>query len=133
MRKWMTLMLTGVFILTASSLPLAGEGKKEEKKAGKVTVEGSLVDMKCYLEMNMSGEKHAKCAAKCARSGIPMGVLKKGTSEVYTLLVAAPAIADYGEQAVRVTGTVYGHSLAPDKFEVQKDGKWEEVQLPDMM
>jgi len=129
----MALMVTGFFLLTASNALLAEEGKKEEKRASKTTIEGTLVDMKCYLEMNMSGEKHAKCAAKCARSGIPMGVLKKGTSEVYTLLVAAPAIADYGERAVRVTGTVYGHSLAPDKFEVQKDGKWEEVQLPDMM
>ena len=129
MRKQMTLMLAGLFLLTASTTLLAGE----TKKAGKATVEGTLVDMKCYFGMNASGEKHVQCAAKCAKSGIPMGVLKKGTSEVYTLLASAPALADYAEQTVRVTGTIYGHVLDPEKFEIQKGGKWEEVKLPDTM
>ena len=136
MRKWMIMMLSGLFLFTASTELLAGDAKKmekAEKKAEKTTIEGTLVDMKCYLEMGASGEKHAKCATKCAKSGLPMGVLKNGTSEVYTLLVASPAVADYGEQTIRVTGTVMGHSFAPDKFEVQKDGKWEEVKLPEMM
>ena len=142
MRRWTILMLSGLFLFTVSSKLPAEEGKKMEKmekmgkmekKADKATVEGTLVDMACYLKMGASGEKHAKCAAKCARSGIPVGVLKKGTSEVYTLLIAVPAIADYGEQTVRVTGTIYGHAFAPDKLEVQKAGKWEEVKLPDIM
>lgn len=133
MRRWMTVMMTCVFLLTASTALLAKEMEKAEKKADKTTVEGTLVDMKCYLEMSMSGEKHAKCAVKCSRSGLPVGLLKKGTQEVYTLLVAAPALADHCEQTVRVTGTIMGHAFAPDKLEVQKDGKWEEVKLPDMI
>ena len=132
MRRWMTVMLTGILLTASTALP-AAEAKKEEKKASKTTIEGTLVDMKCYLEMGASGEKHVQCAAKCAKSGLPMGILKKGTNEVYTLLVASPAVADYGEQTVRVTGTVMGHSLAPEKLEVQKDGKWEEVKLPEVM
>ena len=139
MRRWTILMLSGLFLFTVSSRLPAEEGKKMEKmgkmekKADKATVEGTLVDMACYLKMGASGEKHARCAVKCAKSGLPMGVLKKGTGEVYTLLIAAPAIADYGEQTVRVTGTIYGHALAPEKLEVQKDGKWEAVKLPEMM
>lgn len=89
-------MLSGLFLFTASTSLLAGDAKKmekAEKKAEKTTIEGTLVDMKCYLEMSMSGEKHAKCATKCAKSGLPMGILKKGTKEVYTLLVASPAIS----------------------------------------
>jgi hypothetical protein len=136
MREWTILMLSGFFLFTASSKLPAEEGtkmEKVEKKADKATVEGRLVDMKCYLEMGALGEKHAKCAVKCAKSGLPMGILQKRTNEVYTLLVASPAVADYGEQTVRVTGTVYGHALAPEKMEVQKDGKWETVKLPEMM
>ena len=139
MRRWTILMLSGIFLFTVSSKLPAEEGKKMEKmgkmekKADKATVEGTLVDMACYFKMGASGEKHARCAVKCAKGGNPMGVLKKGTDEVYTLLIAAPSVADYGEQTVRVTGTIYGHALAPDKFEVQKDGKWEEVKLPEMM
>lgn len=136
MRKWMILMLGGLFLLTASTAFTAGDAKKmekAEKKAEKTTIEGTLVDLKCYLEMGASGEKHASCAAKCAKSGLPMGVLKSGTSEVYNLLVASPAVADYGEQTIRVTGTVMGHALSPEKMEVQKDGRWEEVKLPGMM
>lgn len=126
-------MLTGIFLLAASTALMAGEAKREAQKAGKATVEGTLVDMGCYFGMNTSGEKHARCAAQCARGGIPMGVLKKGTNEVYTLLASAPAVADYSEQTVRVTGTIYGHVLHPEKLEVQKAGKWEEVKLPNMM
>ena len=133
MRKRITLMLAAIFLLAASSSLLAEKMHGEAHKAGKATVEGTLVDMKCYFGMNTSGEKHAKCAAKCARSGLPMGVMKKGTSEVYTLLAPAPAVADYSEQAVRVTGTITGHVLDPETFEVQKAGKWVEVQLPDTM
>ena len=139
MRRWTILMLSGIFLFTVSSKLPAEEGKKMEKmgkmekKADKATVEGTLVDMACYLKMGASGEKHARCAVKCAKGGSPMGVLKKGTDEVYTLLIAAPSVADYGEQTVRVTGTIYGHALAPDKFEVQKDGKWEEVKLSGTM
>jgi hypothetical protein len=140
MHRWTILMLSGLFLFTVSSKLPAEEGKKmekaekkAEKKADKATVEGTLVDMACYLKMGASGEKHAGCAVKCAKSGQPMGVLKKGTDEVYTLLVPSPSVADYGEQTVRVTGTLYGHALAPDKFEVQKDGKWEEVKLSGSM
>ena len=39
-----------------------------------VTKAGEVVDMVCYLDHGATGEKHADCATKCIRSGLPVGL-----------------------------------------------------------
>jgi len=58
----------------------------------KVTIEGELVDTKCYLGMGAKGEDHQGCAVKCAESGIPLGVLEED-GQVHVVLTVTPEIA----------------------------------------
>lgn len=115
----------------------AQEGKPaaaapEEKPA---VVEGEVVDMKCYVAMDMpGGGKHHECAMKCAKMGIPAGVVDKG-GQVFTVLAPAGGLADLMGKTVRITGTKAEKSTAiiPDKIEVNEGGKWTEVKLPEGM
>ncbi len=51
-----------------ASTALAQEGK---------SVTGEVVDLMCYLDHGVKGEKHAGCAEKCIKSGGPVGLLTK--------------------------------------------------------
>lgn len=53
--------------------------------AKEIAVKGELVDLSCYMGHGAKGEGHKKCALKCIKGGVPMGVLTdKG--EIYVLL-----------------------------------------------
>lgn len=111
----------------------------------KVTIQGTLVDTKCYSMMQSNtGNDHQtpkglmpSCGTACAAMGIPVGLLKDGKagSEITVLLTPAPNLAPHMAQEARVTGLkVSGGSILPDKLEVKgKDGKWQEVNLVTMM
>ncbi|MEP6699324.1 MAG: hypothetical protein ABJB09_06295 [Verrucomicrobiota bacterium] len=62
--------------LLVSPLALAEEAKPAA--AADKTVTGEIVDMMCYVDHNGMGEKHASCAAKCIKSGGPVGILSEG-------------------------------------------------------
>ena len=113
--------------LAAGALGFAGGGKEG-------TLEGEIVDTRCYLNMEKHGAEHKKCAVACAKDGIPSGILV-GNGKVYTLLVASSGMAEYQAQEVRVTGTIFekSTSVSPKKLEVKKSGKWVEVPLPETM
>ncbi len=51
-----------------------------------VTVTGELIDTYCYAHSRITGQPHAACALKCARTGIPVAVLENGTRRVFVLL-----------------------------------------------
>ncbi|MBT3343440.1 MAG: hypothetical protein HN712_19605 [Gemmatimonadetes bacterium] len=53
---------------------------------GKVTMEGEIVDITCYLRHAASGEQHVKCALFCADQGMPFGFLEKESKTIYLLL-----------------------------------------------
>lgn len=50
-----------------------------------VTVKGEIVDLACYMGAGEKGVSHKQCAVKCAKMGVPFGILdEKG--DVYLIL-----------------------------------------------
>ena len=129
MKKYLLVSILMLFSLTIS-LGLFAEEK------GK-TVQGTLVDTKCYVTGGFKVNEHMgvkDCGTMCAKSGIPVGVLD-AKGNLYTVLAPAPAFADHIGQEARVTGKVdvKGKHVVPDKIEVKRGDKWEEVKAQAMM
>ena len=125
-------LLIGIAVSGLVFVPFAPTGWTEESKNGTVT--GELVDTACYLKINAKGMGHQKCAIKCAKSGIPVGVLDEKSGKVYTIAVAAGALADSMAMTARVTGDIFegSHVIAPEKVEAKgTDGNWKAVSLPE--
>ncbi|RMF59007.1 MAG: hypothetical protein D6746_08920 [Bacteroidetes bacterium] len=116
-----------------------------------VTVEGTLVDTKCYgmavamgkPKMNVTNthkvQKDGKmmdvpnCATACASMGIPVGVLTKD-GKTYVLLTPATALKDHMAKEARVTGDkVFDGGIIATKVEVKENGTWKDVTPGTMM
>ena len=99
-------------------------------------LEGTLVDSKCYLMDNKNiGNDHGGmkgCGTICLKGGNPAALVTKD-KKFYALIVAAPVLASYVGQTLRVHGTLYGTALNLDKAEVLKDGKWVAIDIGPMM
>ena len=114
-------------------------------KPTEFTVEGTLVDTKCYGmnpdnwvvdHMTPKGNM-PNCAQACASTGIPVGVLvdgKKG-GDVYLLITSSMALADHMARTVKVVGMkTFDGAITPSQIFVKNDeGKWEEVKVGTMM
>ncbi len=89
-----------------SIAPAHAQGKK-----GSIT--GTVVDTYCLVTMDMGGGSHKQCAAKCAKSGSPLGIKEEKTGTVYlasgqkNMLYASSGLEKYLEEKVTVQGTVY--------------------------
>ncbi len=120
-------------VLVAAALALALGVYAAEKE---VTLEGTLVDSKCYLKDNsLTGNDHGPvkgCGTMCLKGGTPGALLTKD-KKFHAILAPSIALADYVGQTVRVRGTIYNGAILASKVEVNKDGKWEEVKLGVMM
>jgi len=120
-------------VLVAAALALALGVYAAEKE---VTLEGTLVDSKCYLKDNsLTGNDHGPvkgCGTMCLKGGTPGALLTKD-KKFHAILAPSIALADYVGQTVRVRGTVHNGAILASKVEVNKDGKWEEVKLGAMM
>jgi hypothetical protein len=126
--KRASILTLALLLAAVTGVALAGE--KDAK-----TVEGTLVDAKCFIAGGFKGNDHmgmAKCGTACAKSGLPVGVLTKD-DKYLTVAVPAPQVAEIVGETVRATGTVKNNSIIPEKLEVNKNGKWEEVKLAAMM
>jgi hypothetical protein len=55
-----------VSLLAGGLLLAAGE---------KATLSGEVIDSACYIKSGAKGVDHAKCAAGCAKAGIPLALL----------------------------------------------------------
>src|SRR5205809_4442727 len=115
MKKWMAL---GVALMMAGALAVRaheheGEAHDEKAEAGSVTVKGEVLDMACYLDHGAHGEKHAKCAATCIESGLPVGI--KGEDGKTYLLIGEhkPMNKELAEHAAK-TITVKGKLVSRD-------------------
>jgi hypothetical protein len=75
-------------------------------------VTGEVIDTFCYASMGAKGTSHAQCGIDCAKKGIPVGLLEKGSGKVYVLLPSKdkeplPAgLVDKMGSDVTVTGKV---------------------------
>lgn len=131
MRRTAILTLALVLLAGASSALAGGKGK---------TIEGTLVDTKCYLmnPKNASND-HASpkgmmpnCGTACAKMGIPVSLLT-ADGKVYTLAVPAPAVADHVGKTARASGALKQRGLVVEKLEVREGNTWKEVRLATMM
>ncbi len=101
-----------------------------------VTVEGTLVDSKCYLKDNsLTGNDHGpvkECGTMCLKGGTPGALLTKD-KKFHAILAPSLVLAPHVGQTVRVHGTLHNGAILADKVEVNQNGKWEEVKLGVMM
>ena len=81
--------------------------------AAEKSITGTLEDSFCDVTMGAHGPSHKKCAEVCARKGIPVSLVEKGTGAMYILLPpkndeAIPdSISSRMEDQVTVTGKEY--------------------------
>jgi len=95
------------------------------------SVEGTLVDAKCYLAFGAKTNDHGSmkgCGTACAKGGNPVGVLT-AEGKYVTLAVAAPAVADHVGHTVRATGDLKEGVLLPKKLEMKEGNAWKEIKL----
>ncbi len=101
-----------------------------------VTLEGTLVDSKCYLKDNsLTGNDHGPvkgCGTICLKAGTPGALLTKD-KKFHAILAPSLALAPYVGQTIRVSGSIHNGAIAAEKVEVNNNGKWEEVKLGAMM
>jgi hypothetical protein len=122
----MIALFSAALIVGGLSLRTRAAEPKDKK-----TVEGELVDTHCYAASGATGEKHASCGGKCAKSGIPVAVLVDG--KAWTLATNPAPLADAVGKTVRVSGEQNAESqvVVPEKVEVKDGDSWKEVQLKD--
>ncbi len=83
------------------------------KNGQKVTVQGEVLDMNCYMvNTDNVGEGHAQCAKMCVQGGGTMGVLDaKGNVflmvENHSSADAYNKLKNYGAETVNVSGIFY--------------------------
>jgi hypothetical protein len=81
--------------------------------AAEKSVSGTLEDSFCFVTMGAHGAGHKKCATECARKGIPVALVEKGTDNMYVLLPAKndaalpEEVLSKMEEDVTVTGDSY--------------------------
>ena len=69
----MKTITTGTLIAATALLGLTNASKA--RAADEMTTRtGEVVDLVCYIDHGASGEGHAKCANKCIKSGLPVGL-----------------------------------------------------------
>jgi hypothetical protein len=99
------------------------------RAADEKTVEGELVDMKCFAKSGAKGEGHMGCAKKCMAEGNPAGILVDG--KAWTIATDSKQLADYASKTIRVTGMVNtdAQTVVPSKIEVKEGDNWKEVKI----
>lgn len=100
------------------------------------TVEGMLVDAKCYLGDNsLTGNDHGPmqaCGTMCLKGGSPAGIVTKD-KQFHAIVAVAGDLANYVGQTVRVSGPVTNGAILAQKAEVNKGGSWQQIKLSGMM
>jgi hypothetical protein len=81
--------------------------------AAEKSVTGTLEDSFCYVTMGAHGASHKKCAEECARKGMSVSLMEKGTDKLYVLLPPKndeplpDSVMSKMESQVTVTGNEY--------------------------
>jgi len=79
-------------------------------KGKAITVNGTVVDTGCYVSHDSKGEAHAKCAAACAKNGVPLAILDEHGTLFMPIAVEHKdqnaKLVPFIEKKVKVTGTL---------------------------
>ena len=109
MRKLAIACLGWLLVTGSTTVATADEkGGKED-----VSVTGEIVDSYCYASMGARGSSHKQCGLACAKKGIPVALVEKGTDKLYVLLPKddkAPlpdAVVGKMGETVTLTGHTY--------------------------
>ncbi|MCL6564844.1 MAG: hypothetical protein K6U09_00310 [Acidobacteriia bacterium] len=124
--------LTRLFPILVLALAI-GAGVSVAQKD--VTLEGTLVDSKCYLSVGEADNDHGtmkNCGTMCLKGGSPAGLLTRD-KKFHAIIAPSTALADFVGQTIRVQGSEHNGSIMAKKVEVRKNGRWEEVKLGAMM
>jgi len=122
-----------VVVLVAAALVLGGGWLFAQAQA--TTIEGTMVDGRCYM-MNPAntGDTHGKteaCGKLCMNSGAPAAVLT-ADKQFHPVMTFAGSFADIIGQTVRVTGPMQNGAILVKSVQVNKNGEWQEVKLQTM-
>jgi len=136
-------------LLVVFLVAFAGTINAPERTAPEpVTIEGKLVDTKCYgMNHDNHNDEHTVmqegeamqmpgCATACANMGIPVGVLTGGEPGNDVVLIIGPAsgYAKHIAKEVKVEGEqAYPGAIIPSKLWVKEGSEWKEAQLPGTM
>lgn len=127
------------FVATLLSLSLAvfltldlAQAQMSKPSGKKMTVEGELVDLRCFSAMGARGEDHEMCANACAKAGDPVGIVD-AKGNVYTLGSITTGYNGHMAKTARIEGELFGNVLIPKKVEVKDGDKWTAVKLPKEM
>ena len=96
-----------------------------------ITVEGTLVDSKCYLGMGQLENDHGNtqaCGTMCLKMGLPAAVVTADNT-FYTIIAPAAALASHAGHTMRVTGTLHNGSIMATKVEMNNNGNYTEVEI----
>ena len=101
---------TAVAVALGAGLAVSTLRGAEGNAGGKTeTIKGEVVDLMCYLDHGAKGEKHKGCAAKCIKSGGPVGLLTAG-GQLYLVIGEHKPIndelADKAAETVTLKGKV---------------------------
>ena len=94
-----------VVAVLAGLLPSVAVARADDAKS----VTGEVVDLMCYLDHGAKGDKHAKCAEKCIKSGGPVGLLTKDDQLYLVVGDHQPVnedLAPHAGKTVTLTGKV---------------------------
>ncbi len=93
----------GIAIVMGVILGVLGPGRIAGISAQEVTVVGEIVDWNCYKrDAKNRGAAHKACAIRCAKAGMPMGLLEEGAGTVYKL--AGPWTENKNEKLIPFVG-----------------------------
>ena len=98
----------GSMLLFGTAMLATADMKAGEKD---VSVTGEVIDTFCYTAMGAKGAGHRQCGIDCARKGIPVGLLEKGSEKIHVLLPTKDktALPDEVINKMGETVTVTGH------------------------
>jgi hypothetical protein len=83
---------------------------RAEEKVAEVTLEGTVVDMHCFVTHGVHDATHTACANACIERGVPAGFLAKDGT-LYLLFAQEPfsvkdQVKNLADVPIRLTGTL---------------------------
>ena len=117
---WLVVLLVAcaafpLFLLTRRQLPaqslsnISRQAHVQSTERKTLQVTGEVLDIACYLDNNLHGTEHKKCASACLKDGQPIGLLDDRGGvflliEDHTAKTAYLTLKGYAAERVQLTG-----------------------------
>ena len=103
------LAVVSISVLVIAALAAGYHFLEAEEKAAPVTLQGTVVDMHCYVTHGIRDAKHTGCSNACIARGLPAGFLTENGT-LYVLFGEKPfsikdKVAGLADVPVKITGT----------------------------